>query len=71
MKRPPSARQQFGRYLTLGIQLPVSTLVGYVMGYLLDKAFGTHFLYIIFLLFGIASGLIQVVREVNKDSSDN
>jgi len=44
-------------------------LVGYVIGYFLDKAFGTSFLKIVFLLLGIVSGLIEMVRELNKDNA--
>ena len=40
------------------------TLIGYVIGYLLDKAFGTHFLTFIFILFGIAAGFIELIREL-------
>lgn len=61
--------QLLGRYSYLAFLLPVSTLVGYVIGYLLDKAFHTHFLYLIFLLLGIASGFIELIREVNRDES--
>ena len=32
---------QFGKYSGLAFLLPVSILVGYVIGYFLDKAFGT------------------------------
>jgi F0F1-type ATP synthase assembly protein I len=59
-----------GEYTSLAFLLPVATFVGYAIGYLLDKAFGTHFLYIPFLLFGIAAGLIQLVRQVLKDTKD-
>lgn len=60
-----------GEYTSLAFMLPVATLVGYVIGYLLDKAFGTHFLYIPFLLLGIAAGLTQLVRQVLRDTKDN
>jgi uroporphyrinogen-III synthase len=54
------------RYLPLAMTLPVSTIVGYAIGYYLDKWLGTNFLFIVFLLLGIASGMIQLIREVNK-----
>ena len=60
-----------GDYMSLAFLLPASTFVGYGIGYLLDKAFGTHFLYIPFLLFGIAGGLIQLVRTFMHDSGDD
>ena len=59
-----------GEYMSLAFLLPVSTFIGYVIGYLLDKAFGTHFLYIVFLLFGIASGFIQLIRQLQRDTRD-
>ena len=59
-----------GRYTSLAFILPSSVLVGYVIGRLLDRAFGTSFLYIVFLLIGIAAGFLELVREVLRDSSD-
>ena len=50
-------------YTSLAFLLPISTLVGYVIGYLLDKAFGTHFLYVIFLVLGTISGFVQPIRQ--------
>lgn len=54
----------------MALLLPVSTLVGYGIGYLLDRLFGTHFLKIVFLFLGTASGFIQLYRDLTKDSSD-
>jgi F0F1-type ATP synthase assembly protein I len=58
---------QVSHYASLAMLLPLSTFIGYVIGYFLDKAFGTHFLFIVFLLFGIAAGIIQLMRELAKD----
>jgi len=52
----------------LAMTLPVSAAVGYFMGILLDKAFGTHFLYVVFLILGIVSGFVQLIRQVMRDS---
>jgi F0F1-type ATP synthase assembly protein I len=57
-----------GQYTSLAITLPAATAVGYFIGLLLDRFFGTHFLYIVFLLLGIAAGFVQLVRQVLKDS---
>lgn len=57
-----------GRYLGLAFLLPTTTFVGYAIGYLLDKAFGTHFLKIVFLILGIISGLVQLIRDLQKDA---
>lgn len=59
--------RQFGKYYSLVFLLPASVLIGFVIGYLLDKAFGTGFLKIIFLFLGLASGMIELVRELSKD----
>jgi F0F1-type ATP synthase assembly protein I len=57
-----------GRYSGLAFILPVSAVVGYIIGYLLDKAFGTHFLYLVFLVLGIVAGFVQLLREAQKIS---
>jgi F0F1-type ATP synthase assembly protein I len=62
---------QVGEYTSMAFLLPVSTFVGYVIGYLLDKAFGTHFLYIPFLILGIVSGFVQLIRQLMRDTRDD
>jgi len=59
--------EQFGKYYSVAFLVPAAVLVGFVIGYLLDKAFGTGFLKIIFLFLGLASGMIELVRELSKD----
>ncbi|HEV2688014.1 MAG TPA: AtpZ/AtpI family protein [Bryobacteraceae bacterium] len=63
--------QQLGRYYTIAFLLPACILVGFVIGYLLDKAFGTSLLKIVFLLLGVAAGIIEVIREMSKDDAPN
>ncbi|MGH9663191.1 MAG: AtpZ/AtpI family protein [Bryobacteraceae bacterium] len=73
MLRKPSKEgglASFSRYLSLAALLPVSTFIGYAIGYGLDHLFGTSFLRIVFLLLGVASGFIEVIREVQKDDPD-
>lgn len=60
-----------GEYTSLAFMLPVATFVGYLIGYLLDKAFGTHFLYIPFLILGIAAGFVQLIRQLLRDTQDD
>jgi ATP synthase protein I len=69
-KKRNNAWAQVGRYTSLAFLLPTAVFVGYLIGYLLDKAFGTHFLYIVFLLLGIAAGFVELIREVQKDTRD-
>jgi len=59
-----------GRYTSLAMILPTCTFVGYAIGYLLDRWLGTTWLYLGFLLIGIASGFVQFLRAVQKDSGD-
>lgn len=58
---------QFAKYYGLAFLIPCSILVGYGMGYVLDKFFGTTYLKLVFLLLGIVSGMIELIRELNKD----
>jgi len=38
---------------------------------LLDKAFGTHWLYIPFLILGTVSGFVQILRTLLRDTRDD
>jgi ATP synthase protein I len=58
--------EQLGKYYSVAFLLPASVLVGFAIGYGLDKWFGTGFLKIIFLFLGVAAGIIEVVRELSK-----
>jgi F0F1-type ATP synthase assembly protein I len=60
-----------GEYTSLAFMLPATTLVGYGIGYLLDRAFHTHFLYMVFLILGIAAGFVQLIRQVTRDTRDD
>lgn len=62
---------QVEEYVALALMLPVATFVGYGMGYLLDRFFGTSFLKIVFLVLGIVSGFVQIIRQLSRDSRDD
>jgi len=64
-KQGDSDAKSLGKYLELALLLPISTMIGLAMGYGLDKLFGTHFIYIIFMLLGTAAGIIQLIRELS------
>lgn len=55
------------RYLSMAMLLPAATFVGYAVGYGLDHLFSTRFLRIVFLLFGIAAGFINLIRELGRE----
>lgn len=61
--------QELGKYYTIAFLLPACVLVGFGIGFGLDKLFGTGFLRIIFLILGVAAGIIEVVRELSKDDA--
>ena len=65
-----SLYRQLGKYSGLTFLIPACVLIGYVIGYFLDKAFGTSFLKVVFLLLGVAAGLIELVRELNKGDAE-
>ena len=69
MKRQKSLMAMVGDYTALAMVLPISTFVGYAMGYGLDKLFHTHFLYVVFLILGTVSGFVQVIRQLLRDTS--
>jgi len=71
----PAPKKSFltmvGTYTGLAVLLPTATFTGYAIGYLLDKAFGTHFLYLVFLLLGIVAGFLQLIRQFLRDTRDD
>ena len=66
-----SVTRELGKYYNIAFLLPASILVGFGIGYVLDKIFGTGFLKIIFLLLGVAAGIIEVIRELTKEDAAN
>ena len=59
---------QIGRYSQLAFALPAATVVGWIIGALLDRWLHTSFLYLVGLLLGIAAGFIELVRTVSRDT---
>jgi len=68
MPKDENPFHQFGRFMGLAFLLPCCAVVGYVIGHYLDKAFGTSWLTLVFLLLGIAAGFIELFREMNAAS---
>ena len=58
--------QQLNLILSVGLIFPVSIVIGYGIGYLLDKWLGTSSLKIVFLLFGVAAGFVSFFRMISK-----
>ncbi|HTW90125.1 MAG TPA: AtpZ/AtpI family protein [bacterium] len=68
-----SGRQQIVRAVngsTLGLTFAFSVLVGFAIGYGLDRLFHTSpLLMIVFILLGLASGILNIVRAIKDTSS--
>ncbi len=58
-------------YSSLAMLLPASTFVGYIIGYYLDKAFGTTWLRILFLILGSVGGFVELIRQIMRDSGND
>jgi len=54
--------------MSLGFVLPASLVTGYLLGLALDHLFHTTFLYLVFLLLGIAAGFVELIRSIRKNS---
>ena len=67
--REKSLAAAVGEYTSLALVLPISSVVGGGIGYLLDRAFGTHFLWIAFGLLGTAGGIIEILRKLGRDTN--
>jgi len=54
------------RYSQLAMALPAATVVGWLMGYLMDRWLHTTWLYLAGLLLGIAAGFVELIRTVTR-----
>jgi F0F1-type ATP synthase assembly protein I len=66
MPDDPKKLQQAGRYMEIGMAFPACLVAGLLIGYSLDKLFGTHFLYLVCMLLGIAGAFVQLLRLLKK-----
>jgi hypothetical protein len=57
-----------GKYLNLALLLPISTFVGYLMGYGLDALFHTGWLRYVFLVLGAVGGFAEAFRVLTRDT---
>jgi F0F1-type ATP synthase assembly protein I len=66
-KRPDGFLVSAARYTAIAMTLPASTFAGYAIGYALDSWLHTTYLKIVFLILGIASGFVQLIRQLLQD----
>jgi F0F1-type ATP synthase assembly protein I len=64
--RKKSPWAQISDYASLGIALPATTVTGYFIGVLMDHWLGTNFLYLVFLIIGIAAGFLELYRIATR-----
>lgn len=63
--------RQLSKYYSIAFLLPACILVGFGIGFGLDKVFHTDFLKIIFLFLGVAAGIVELIRELSKDDASS
>lgn len=64
----PSEARAIGRYINLALLLPISTLVGFLLGYGLDALFHTVWIRYVFLGLGAVAGFVEAIRMLTKDT---
>jgi F0F1-type ATP synthase assembly protein I len=64
----PSSTRNIGKYASMALLLPISTFVGYGIGYGLDLLFHTGWLRYVFLVLGTVSGFISLIRDLDADA---
>jgi F0F1-type ATP synthase assembly protein I len=48
--------------------MPASAFAGYLLGYGLDYLFSTTFLRFVFLILGVVSGIVQLIRILGREA---
>lgn len=70
--REKSEFRQYLRFSTVGIEIGVALAIGILIGWYLDRLFGTKpWLTIAFTLFGIVAGFRNIIRLARKNWEDN
>jgi F0F1-type ATP synthase assembly protein I len=56
------------RYSAIGLMLPATTFVGWLVGAALDRWLHTTWLYLVGLIVGIVAGFVELIRTVAGSS---
>ena len=67
--KPDKPLLGLSRYLSLALTLPASVFAGYFLGAVGDHYLHAPILIAIGILLGMAAGLIQILRELSRDSA--
>ncbi|MDQ2773598.1 MAG: AtpZ/AtpI family protein [Acidobacteriota bacterium] len=57
-----------GKYISLGLTLPASVVAGYILGTFADRWLHVPILRVVGIFLGMAAGVTQIIRELNRDS---
>ena len=66
--KPDKSLLWLGKYLSLALTLPASVVAGYLLGAWADRWLHLPFLRVIGILLGVAAGLVQIFRELARDT---
>lgn len=58
--------RELGALSTVGLSFVLAIVMGFGAGLLLDRWLGTSWLWIVFFLFGLAAGVLNVYRTAGK-----
>ena len=68
MAKPDRPLIWLSKYLSLALTLPASVVAGYILGALADHWLRIAFLRVVGIILGMAAGLIQILRELSRES---
>jgi F0F1-type ATP synthase assembly protein I len=57
-----------GKYLSLALTLPASVFAGFILGKVADRWLHVPFLTVVGILLGTVAGLLQIFRELNRET---
>jgi F0F1-type ATP synthase assembly protein I len=67
---PKKPWKAYGRYGSVGIELILSMGIGYYLGHLLDRRFGTHWIALVGFLMGLYAGFRQIFIAAKRMQQD-